>query len=200
MHRIYLFLSLTTFILVSIVLPGAEGQNLNIATYNIRFHNPDSEKNNWEQRKTHVANIIRFHNVSLWGSQEGVNLQVQDLSSMLGQKYIGVARDDGEIEGEYSAIFYDSSVFRVLEHDTFWLSETPDEPSMAWGVNYRRICTWGKFEHIDSGKTFYVYNAHFDHESQEARDNSSSMVLDHIDKNTTTDDPVIFLGDLNAVP
>lgn len=26
------------------------------------------------------------------------------------------------------------------------------------------------------------------------------MVLDHIDKNTTGDDPVILMGDLNAVP
>jgi endonuclease/exonuclease/phosphatase family metal-dependent hydrolase len=71
---------------------------------------------------------------------------------------------------------------------------------MAWGANYRRICTWGKFEHIATGKTFFVYNAHFDHESQEARENSSRMVLDHIAKNTSSDDPVIFMGDLNADP
>lgn len=178
----------------------ASAQNMNVATYNIFYHTPADHENSWDNRKLHVANLIKFHDIVLWGSQEATHIQMQDLTELLGQEYVGVARDDGAKEGEHSAILYDPGLFRVLEHDTFWLSETPDEPSIAWGANLRRICTWGKFEHIDSGKSFYVYNAHFDHESQEARENSSRLVLDHIDKNTTTDDPVIFMGDMNAVP
>lgn len=178
----------------------ASAQNLNVATYNIFYHTPEDHENGWDKRKPHVANLIRFHDIVLWGSQEATYIQLQDLTEMLGQEYVGVGRDDGSTEGEYSAILYDPDHFRVLEHDTFWLSETPDEPSMAWGANFRRICTWGKFEHIDSGKIFYVYNAHFDHESQEARVNSSRMVLDHIDDNITGDSPVILMGDLNAEP
>lgn len=178
----------------------AISQNLNVATYNIFYHTPVDDENSWDNRKPHVANIIRFHNIVLWGAQEATHIQLQDLTEMLGQKYVGIGRDDGATEGEYSAILYEPNLFKVLEHDTFWLSETPNKPSTAWGANYRRICTWGKFEHIASGKTFFVYNAHFDHESQKARENSSRMVTEHIAKNTNSEDPVIFLGDLNAVP
>ncbi|MCC5941450.1 MAG: endonuclease/exonuclease/phosphatase family protein [Balneolaceae bacterium] len=178
----------------------AVAQNFNISSYNIFYYTPPEHDNSWEMRKDHVANVIRFHDIALWGSQEGEHNQLQDLREMLGQEYIGVARDDGDTEGEHSAIFYDPDMFRVLEHDTFWLSKTPDRPSMDWGVNFHRICTWGKFEHIESGKEFYVYNVHFDHESQEARENSSRMVLEHVDEHTAPDAKILFLGDLNAVP
>lgn len=197
--KITIILLIAGWIHFSLILT-ASAQNMNVATYNIFYHTSADHENSWDERKAHVSNIIRFHDINLWGSQEATQIQLRDLTDMLGYKYVGAARDDGDTEGEYSAILYDPGLFRVLEHDTFWLSGTPDRPSFGWGANFRRICTWGKFEHIDSGKTFYVYNAHFDHESQEARENSSEMVLDHIDENTTGDAPVIFMGDLNAVP
>lgn len=190
-----LFLFLTAFGTHQI-----SAQTVNISTYNIFFHTSPDHANSWDARKDHVASIIRFHNIALWGSQEGEYIQLQDLREMLGQEYIGVARDDGDTEGEHSAIFYNPDLFRVLDHDTFWLSKTPDKPSMDWGVNYHRICTWGKFEVIESGDIIYVYNVHFDHQSQEARENSSRMVLEHMDKNTEEGDKIILLGDLNAVP
>ncbi|REL38979.1 endonuclease [Rhodohalobacter sp. SW132] len=175
-------------------------QPFNISSYNIFYFTPAEHENSWESRKHHVASVIRFHDIVLWGSQEGEHNQLQDLRQMLGQEYIGFSRDDGDTEGEHSAIFYNPDLFRVIEHDTFWLSKTPDRPSMDWGVNFHRICTWGKFEHLDSGKEFYVYNVHFDHESQEARENSSRMILEHIEENTPEDAKIIFLGDLNAEP
>ena len=63
-----------------------------------------------------------------------------------------------------------------------------------------RICTWGKFIHIDSGIEFYAYNAHYDHKNQESRENSSRLVLEHIDNHVEEGTPVVFMGDLNAVP
>ncbi|MGF1670433.1 MAG: endonuclease/exonuclease/phosphatase family protein [Balneolaceae bacterium] len=176
------------------------GQNFNIATYNIFFYTPPEHDNSWKSRKTHVASLIRFHNIVLWGSQEGEYNQLQDLREMLGHDYLGVARDDGNKKGEHSAIFYDPDLFHALDNGTFWLSKTPDRPSMDWGVNFHRICTWGEFEHIETNTRFYVYNVHFDHESQEARENSSRLVLEHIDDNTEPGIPVILMGDLNAEP
>ena len=196
----------------------------NMATYNIFYHTPPEHPNSWEQRREHVANVIRFHDIAIWGSQEGEYNQLQDLREMLGHEYVGVARDDGDTLGEHSAIVYDPARFEALDSGTFWLSKTPDRPSMDWGVNFHRICTWGKFRHRESGAEFFIYNVHFDHESQEARENSSRMVLEHIGgKHAGGVDggepegvpegvpdwvsggvpegmPVVFMGDLNAVP
>lgn len=172
----------------------------NMATYNIFYYTPPEHTNSWEQRRHHVANLILFHDIALIGSQEGEHNQLQDLRKDLGYEYVGVARDDGDTEGEHSAIMYDPERFENLDHGTFWLSETPDRPSMDWGVNFHRICTWGKFEHRGTGLRFFVYNVHFDHESQLARENSSAMVLEHIDTHVPDDMPVVFMGDVNAVP
>jgi len=180
----------------------------NMATYNIFYHTPPEHPNSWEQRREHVANVIRFHDIAIWGSQEGEHNQLQDLREMLGHEYVGVARDDGDTLGEHSAIMYDPARFEALDSGTFWLSKTPDRPSMDWGVNFHRICTWGKFRHHESGAEFFIYNVHFDHESQEARENSSRLVLEHIDGENPggvrggvpEGMPVVFMGDLNAVP
>ena len=174
--------------------------HFNMATYNIFYYTPPEHSDSWEQRREHVARIILFHNIAFWGSQEGEHNQLRDLREMLGHEYVGDGRDDGDTEGEHSAIFYDPEKFRALEDETFWLSKTPDRPSKDWGVNFHRICTWGRFLHIESGIEFYAYNVHFDHESQEARENSSRMVLEHIDEHVEEGTPVVLMGDLNAVP
>ena len=196
---LFLILSLP-IVFISCNNSTLSGQNFNIATYNIFFYTPPEHENSWKSRKTHVASLIRFHKIALWGSQEGEYNQLQDLREMLGHDYLGVARDDGNKQGEHSAIFYDPDLFHALDNGTFWLSKTPDRPTMDWGVNFHRICTWGEFKHIETDIRFYVYNVHFDHESQEARENSSRLVLEHIDDNTEPGIPVILMGDLNAEP
>lgn len=195
-----------TIILISLTIAitplfasEAMSREFNLATYNIFYYTPPEHENSWEQRGSEVASVVQFHQFDLWGSQEGEHNQLQELKQETGHEYIGVGRDDGDTEGEHSAIFYDPDMFRVVDHNTFWLSETPDEPSFGWGVNFRRICTWGKFEHTETGTKFWVYNVHFDHEVQEARVNSTKLVREHMDEHTGND-PVIFLGDLNATP
>src|SRR3546814_15427461 len=79
--------------------------------------------------------------------------QLQDLDGFL-ENYdrIGVGRKDGEKGGEYSAIFYKKDRFRLLDHDTFWLSETPEVPSKGWDAALNSICTWGKLRDKESRK------------------------------------------------
>jgi hypothetical protein len=59
--------------------------------------------------------------------------------------YVGVGRDDGITKGEFSAIFYKKSDLRVLQEDTFWLSETPEKVSVGWDAALPRICTYAQF-------------------------------------------------------
>src|SRR3546814_14316298 len=73
----------------------------------------------------------------------------------------------------YSAIFYKKDRFRLLDHDTFWLSETPEVPSKGWDAALNRICTWGKFRDKESRKEFFYFNLHMDHRGKEARKKST---------------------------
>lgn len=77
----------------------------------------------------------------------------------------------------------------MLKHGDFWYSETPDIPSYGWGARCRRICTWGYFKDLRTGKKFYVFNSHTDHEATEARRQSSFMLLEQVRKIAKVDQP-----------
>ena len=50
------------------------------------------------------------------------------------------------------------------------------------------------------GKELIIYNTHFDHIGKVARENSASLILNHISKNNYQDKPTVVMGDLNANP
>jgi endonuclease/exonuclease/phosphatase family metal-dependent hydrolase len=175
----------------------AEAQTLNIATYNIRFDSPTDEGNMWTDRAPHLINLIKFHQMDIIGTQEGMHHQLEEMKEGLEFPYIGVGRDKGDEAGEFTAIFYDPAKFEVLEENTFWLSETPDKPSKGWDAQFNRICTYGKFRHKELG-AFYVFNIHYDHMGQQAREESSKLLLKKIGEINSENLPLILMGDFNV--
>ncbi len=170
----------------------------NVATYNIRFDNPGDEGNLWKDRSPHLISLIQFHEMDIIGTQEGLYNQLEDMKRDLDFPYIGVARDDGDKKGEYSAVFYNPDKFDLLEHDTFWLSETPEKPSVGWDASMERICSYGKFKTKHGEKTFYVFNVHYDHRGQKAREESSKLLMDKINEINKDNLPCILTGDFNV--
>ena len=170
-----------------------------IASYNIRYDNPNDGENIWDNRKEQVKALIRFHEFDIFGTQEGLINQLNELSNMDEYSYTGVGRDDGKSKGEHSAIFFKKEKFELLENGDFWLSETPLEPSFGWEAKHRRICSWAKFKEKQSDKIFFVFNVHFDHQAVEARKQSGVLMISKI-KEIAGDQHVICLGDFNSTP
>lgn len=179
---------------------AAISQQLNVATYNIRFDNPNDFGNLWKDRSPHLIDQILFHKMDIIGTQEGLYHQLEEMAAGLGYPYLGVGRDLGGKEGEFSAIFYHPDKLDVLESGTFWLSETPDQPSKGWDAALNRVCTWAQFETKEKKQTFYVFNIHYDHIGQKAREESSKLVLKKIAEINRNGLPVIFMGDFNVTP
>jgi len=175
----------------------AVAQNMNIASYNVRFDSPTDEGNMWVDRSPHLINLIRFHQMDIIGTQEGMHHQLEEMKAGLNFPYIGVGRDKGDEAGEFSAIFYNPDIFQVLEEDTFWLSATPDIPSKGWDAQLNRVCTYGKFKHKEMG-SFYVFNIHYDHVGQTAREESSKLLLRKIKEINADNLPIILMGDFNV--
>ncbi len=167
-------------------------------TFNIRYNEPRDGINAWANRKTKVADVVRFHKADLIGVQEAQFNQLQDLERLLPAfAWCGVGRD-GEEKGEFSAILYRKARFRLLGTKTFWLSETPEKAgSKGWDADYPRIVTWAKFQDISTKKTFYLFNTHFDHIGARARTESSKFLLTQIPK-IAAKTPFIVTGDFNA--
>ena len=172
-----------------------------IMSYNIKYDNEWDKENNWLLRKKRLVGLLKNYNLSIIGVQEGLFNQVKYLNSRLEKyKFIGVGRDDGKTKGEFCAIYFDTTLFKVLDHSTFWLSETPDLVSIGWDAALERICTYGLFSSIFSGEKFWVFNTHFDHVGTVARKKSSELILEKIRKINKESLPVILMGDFNSPP
>lgn len=154
---------------------------LYVGTYNIRNHNSedDSRGDLWENRCRVITGQINFEHPDVFGTQEVLHHQLEDLLNGLdGYGYIGIGRDDGKEAGEYSAIFYDKKKIALEEEGNFWLSETPDRPGLGWDAACIRICTWGRFRDLSNDSTFYFFNLHTDHVGVTARSEAAKLVVE----------------------
>lgn len=177
-------------------------QEMNVISFNIRYNTPNDGENAWPNRVEMVTGLLRFHDADIFGLQEALLGQIKDVKNELpGYDWFGVGRDDGKKGGEFSPVFYNKSKFKLLDHGTFWLSETPEKPSMGWDASFNRIVTWGHFEIVENGKQFLFFNTHFDHRGDEARRQSAILIRQKIEEMTYNKNlPVILTGDFNLTP
>ena len=146
-----------------------------------------------------VNNLIKQYDFDIFGEQEGTEAQLIDMTTSTGYAYIGDGRDP-EGAGEHNSIVYKKNRFQVLEQGKFFYSETPEIVSRGWdAVCCNRMCIWGKFKDLTSGREFYVFNSHFDHVGTQARLHSAKMLLSKI-KLIAGNYPVFATGDYNSTP
>jgi len=177
-------------------------QDLTVGSYNIRYQNSNDSINGnvWSRRCKSICDQINWERPDVFGTQEGLNNQINDLAANLKDyQWIGVGRDDGKKAGEYSAIFYRNDRVELLEQGNFWLNETPDRPVRGWDAACVRICTWGHFRDRQTKKEFYFLNLHMDHVGIKARSESAKLVMNRITKMTNGGKKLAVLtGDFNV--
>lgn len=180
----------------------AQSGKIKVSSLNVRNDNTSdvAAGNSWQNRYPVIANMILFYDMDIIGTQECKSNQIHDLMNVLGNykyNYIGRGRGVEPTEDEYSAIFYRTDRFQMLSSGNFWLSETPDIPSVGWDAVLNRICTWGKFKERSTGFKFFAFNLHMDHVGVNARRYSSELVLEKI-KQIAIGAPVFLTGDFNT--
>ncbi|MFI6654647.1 endonuclease/exonuclease/phosphatase family protein [Streptomyces sp. NPDC050523] len=178
---------------------GRRAPRLEVMTYNLRFASA-AEPNSWRDRRPVMRDLLHRAHPHVLGTQEGLYQQLRDIDSDLGPDYdwIGTGREGGSRD-ESTAIFYDTRRLAPVEHYTFWLSDTPEViRSNTWGAVFPRIVTWVRFRDLaDGGREFYVFNTHFDHGSQYARERSAQLLVERIGQLDRAL-PVVVTGDFNV--
>lgn len=172
-----------------------------VMSYNIRYGTASDGDNRWELRRELLFDVIRTADADLIGVQEALASQIDEiLDTRPAYAVVGIGRDDGRRRGEYAAILFRASRYRVAESGTFWFSDTPESiASATWGNTVTRICTWARFIDRD-GRAFWVFNVHLDHQSQPSRERSTALLAERIASRPEAfrDEPVIVMGDFNA--
>ncbi len=171
-----------------------------IGTYNIRYDNPGdvTRGDSWPQRVPVIANLIRFHNFDLLGTQEGFPHQMEDLRKLLPEyDCTSYGRDDGGQAGEHVGVFFKKDKYELLDSGRFWLSENPDQPGLGWDASLPRLCNWAKLRGRQDDKIRYVFNLHLDHRGNRSRHEAILLTLKKIEE-IAGGETVFLLGDFNT--
>ena len=174
----------------------APSTELKVMSFNIRYGTADDGENSRPNRREAVLEFLATSGYDIVCLQEVLYdqlLEIRQEAPFL--HWVGVGRDDGLLDGEFSAILFDSRVVQSIASETFWLSDTPEVvASTSWGNTLTRICTHGSFEL--RGRPFEVFNLHVDHESAISRLKSVELLLERI-RSRGEHIPTIVTGDFN---
>ncbi|MGE4587673.1 MAG: endonuclease/exonuclease/phosphatase family protein, partial [Mangrovibacterium sp.] len=173
--------------------------DLSVMTYNICFDDTEDSLHAWSSRRDAVIGMIRAGAADIFGLQEALLGQVNDIASrMPGYDWVGVAREDGINRGEYVPVFYNSQRYQLKKQGWFWLSETPSVPSVGWDASMPRICTYALLEDYDTRKNFWVFNTHLDHAGEKSRHEACRLINRKIHELNEKKLPVVLMGDFNT--
>ena len=174
-----------------------EVKELSVATFNIRYANPDDTLR-WEDRKDEVADAVRYFDVV--GLQEALPQQKEDLIKRMPRHgHFGGGRDrDGA--GEACPIFWNQKRFDFLHGEVRWLSDTPMiAGSLGPGADLPRIVTIVLLHDLQTKQTIRVLNTHWSHVSEEARLAASNLMAGWTGWAGKAD-LTLVCGDFNAEP
>lgn len=174
------------------------GPSVKIMSFNVKTPSTEPEEvfHKWENRRDACCAMINYHRPMLLGVQECKLPQREYLlSKCKGYAVVGRSRDNTS-DGQQTAIFYLRDSISVLDWDTFWLTETPDQMSKLEGGALYRTATWVKAQHKSSGKFFYHLNTHLEHSSNAYRTIEMPILLGYIEKNFE-DYPIVMTADWN---
>lgn len=175
-----------------------KASTVTVISYNIRNGEAKDGTNSWTYRYPASAMMIADQDPDIFGLQEAYDYQVEYLEEYCpGYASVGVGREDGKHEGEHMSIFYKKKRVSLLKWGTFWLSETPDEPSMGWDAACKRSATWALMKHKESGRKFFYVNTHLDHVGVEARKNGLKLIVDKIAEMNPEGLPMVLTADFN---
>ena len=180
---------------------SAQSSELKVMSYNIRLGSATDGTNSWMYRCPATLEMLEDQKPDVVGLQEALRDQVMFIEEFTKDyDYVGVGREDGKKEGEHMAIFWNKKTVKLMKWGTFWLSETPEKPSMGWDAACYRTATWALMKDKRTGEKFYFVNTHLDHVGAEARKNGLKLIVDRIAEINPEGYPMVLTGDFNIKP
>lgn len=177
---------------------NAGNETLTVISFNIRFGLAEDGENAWVHRKEATIDMIEKNSPDIIGMQEAFSFQIDYIADNCpGYGWVGKSRLDDK-DAEHPVVFYDKRRFQLIDWGNFWLSDTPDRPSLGWDAAFERNVTWLLMKDRKSGRQFFFANTHLDHIGRTARKKGLEMILSELRKLNTEGLPVILTGDLNA--
>ena len=178
-------------------VPARDPDAVRVVSFNLRCK--DDVYGKVKNRAAFVAETIKSYAPDSFGVQEATKEWLSLLDAALGDRYARVGEPRNNASGtEYSAVYYDKTVYDLLDSGTIWLSETPDKPgSKSFASSFPRICTWATLQNKETGKVYTHLNTHLDHLLEYTREKQAEVLVTQV-KALEERGPVVCTGDFNT--
>ncbi|MBK8902222.1 MAG: endonuclease/exonuclease/phosphatase family protein [Anaerolineaceae bacterium] len=191
---------------------------LNVVTVNVSadFTTPPGVPP-WDERKSLLVEALLAAQPHLIGLQEVTTIQRHFLQSALSDftaLTVPVVDPDPALvtawRAHYAAfglpdipnpyellLFYRTAELELIASGHWWLSPTPERPSIGFGNVAPRAVQWARLMHLSTRFEFICFNTHIDHRCPEPMVAlCRSRFADYLPLNL----PLIFMGDFNFNP
>lgn len=209
-HHVFLLLTGMLGLLLLAMLPPHPAladpkaiDPLKVMSFNIRYGTAQDGDNAWPKRREHVLDMLRAQDCDLLGLQECLDFQLGEIAAGvpgLSAYALGREKDGG---GEMCAILWRTERFELIDSGSFGLGPERKLGEKAWDAALPRMCSWVQLYDKLTQHSFWLYNTHFDHVGEQARQESAKLLLQVIaERNAANgvDMPVLITGDLNSGP
>jgi len=186
---------------------------IRILSINVRCSTAKDGENDWSNRKEFLTDVIVSGNYDFVGTQETVmspdpaRNQVTFIASQLPEHGVfGRSREVNPEVGEAMTLFYKRERWRIddTDQETFWLSDMPEVAGSKTDpkAGCPRSVTVALFHELKAGqptgRSIYVYNTHYDHKSEEARQRGAKQLMERLVARNKKEIPVVVMGDMNC--
>ena len=208
LSAVLIFLTMVTFYLPKYIqsdakvnLNAEDDGSITLMSTNVRYVSyEDFFKRSWFYRADLVCDDINSVQPDIIGFQEATPIHYEYLKKILVGYDNEMAYRDNFILSEGCPIFYRTDKFEKVDSGSFWLSETPEKPSMGWDAACKRTATWALMKDKKTGKQFYFVNTHLDHRGSEAQRKGLELIVSRISHINPKGYPMVLTGDFNVKP
>jgi endonuclease/exonuclease/phosphatase family metal-dependent hydrolase len=172
---------------------ASEPIELTVVSFNVLVNLGDTPGvPKWPDRKDLCAQVLADAKADLIGLQEPTPVQLKFFMEKL---------------PDYEAVFYKGypdatllyrkSLFDERERGHWWLSPTPDRPTIGFGNALPRLVVWVRLTHKTSGRELYFFNTHFDN-TMPSQVRMAELCQKQLAPLAANGLPMIFTGDFNT--
>ena len=176
--------------------PDRTDDTTRILSFNVRCK--DDIYGSVQNRSRFILAALNAYAPDSFGVQEATEDWLALLQAGLpAYAFVGEPRNNAK-NTEYSAVFYRTDKFDLLDSGTQWLSETPDQPgSKSFLSSFPRICTWATLQNKETGRVYTHLNTHLDHLLEYTRTRQAAVLVEKIEALSACG-PVVCTGDFNT--
>ena len=140
----------------------------------------DTGERNWDSRKYGVQKMVQEVKPDVMGMQEATTAQRNDLKTLLPGYDLFEVPGTGTSKGGNAILMYNTAVLEAVQCKSYYLSSTPDKPSVnGWNEETQyRTTIWAEFKHKASGREKAVKTD--SSPSYTGYGEGSGSVIDHI--------------------